>query len=87
MPEQPQASSSSMRQPVEVVEAPGPPYSSGMWVFISPSSQAFSMISWGQVPSLVVLPGDGANLLLGEVVRHLAQRLLLIGQREVDHSE
>ena len=38
-------------------------------------------------PVLVVLPGDGADLLLGEVVRHVAQRLLLVGQREVDHSE
>jgi hypothetical protein len=34
---------------------------------------------------LVVLPGLGTDLLLGEVVRHLAQRLLLVGQREVDH--
>ena len=34
---------------------------------------------------LVVLPGDGADLLLREVVRQLAQALLLVGQREVDH--
>ena len=31
---------------------PAPPYSSGAWVFISPTSQALLMISWGQVPSL-----------------------------------
>ncbi len=34
----------------------------------------------------VVLPGDGTDLLLGEVVRHLAQRLLLVGKREVHHG-
>ena len=39
----------------------------------------------GPVAVLVVLPGDGADLLAGEVVRHLAQRLLLVGQREIDH--
>src|SRR5215216_318136 len=38
-PEQPQPSSSSIRQPVRK-SSPGPPYSSGMWLFISPSSQA-----------------------------------------------
>jgi hypothetical protein len=36
---------------------------------------------------LVVLPRDGANLLLGEVVRHLAHALLLFGEREIDHCE
>ena len=46
MPEQPQASSSSIRQPSRY-EAPGPPYSSGMWLFISPSSQDFSSTSAG----------------------------------------
>ena len=51
IPEQPQPSSSSIRQP-ERKSRPGPPYCSGMWVFIRPTSQAFSMISWGQVPSL-----------------------------------
>jgi hypothetical protein len=51
MPEQPQPISSSIRQP-ERKSRPGPPYSSAMWVFISPISQAFSMMSWGQVPSL-----------------------------------
>ena len=34
----------------------------------------------------VVLPGDWTDLLGGEVVRHLAQRLLLVGQGEVDHG-
>ena len=33
----------------------------------------------------VVVPGDLADLLLGEVVRELAQVLLLVGQREVNH--
>ena len=51
MPEQPQPISSSIRHP-ERKSSPGPPYSSAMWVFISPISQAFSMMSWGQVPSL-----------------------------------
>ena len=51
MPEQPQPNSSSIRQP-ERKSSPGPPYSSGTWVFIKPTSQAFSMISAGQVPSL-----------------------------------
>jgi hypothetical protein len=35
---------------------------------------------------LVVLPGDGTYLLDGEVMRHLAQGLLLVGEREIDHS-
>ena len=51
MPEQPQPNSSSMRQP-ERKSRPGPPYSSGTCVFIKPTSQAFSTISCGQVPSL-----------------------------------
>ena len=51
IPEQPQPNSSSIRQP-ERKSRPGPPYSSGTWVFINPTSQAFSMISCGQVPSL-----------------------------------
>src|SRR4051794_36522495 len=51
MPEQPQPNSSSIRQP-DRKSRPGPPYSSGMWVFIRPTSQALSMTSCGQVPSL-----------------------------------
>src|SRR3954452_9525101 len=51
MPEQPQDSSSSMRQPSRY-ERPGPPYSSGAWVFIRPTSWALSMMSCGQSPSL-----------------------------------
>src|SRR3954452_7389179 len=51
MPEQPQPISSSMMAPVRL-SRPGPPYSSGTWVFMSPTSQAFLMISSGQVPSL-----------------------------------
>src|SRR5919107_1744736 len=51
MPEQPQESSSSMRAPSRWLR-PAPPYSSGAWVFIRPSSQALLMISCGQVPSL-----------------------------------
>src|SRR5579885_3351278 len=50
MPEQPQLSSSSMMQPSRVL-SPAPPYASGRWLFISPNSQAFSMISCGHVPS------------------------------------
>jgi hypothetical protein len=37
----------------------------------------------GAVP--VVIPGDGSDLLLGEVVREFAKVLLLVGQREVNH--
>src|SRR3954453_11542341 len=40
MPEQPQPNSSSIRQP-DRKSRPGPPYSSGMWVFTRPTSQAF----------------------------------------------
>jgi hypothetical protein len=50
IPEQPQPSSSSIRTP-SIEEAPAPPYSAGMWGFISPTSQAFSMIACGQVLS------------------------------------
>src|ERR1700679_2791307 len=51
MPEQPQESSSSIRQPSRY-PAPAPPYSSEMCEFINPTSHAFSMMSLGQVPSL-----------------------------------
>src|SRR5207248_2467348 len=34
---------------------------------------------------LVVLPCDRADLVLGEVVRHLAHVLLLVGEREINH--
>src|SRR5829696_2239787 len=50
MPEQPQDSSSSMMHPSRY-EPPGPPYSSGMCEFISPSSQPLRSTSSGQVPS------------------------------------
>src|ERR671932_73349 len=46
MPEQPQPISSSMMQPLRK-SSPGPPYSSSMWVFMRPTSQALSMMSWG----------------------------------------
>src|SRR6476469_2421339 len=49
LPEQPHDSSASIRQPSRK-PAPAPPYSSSMWEFMSPSSQAFSRMSWGQVP-------------------------------------
>src|SRR5687768_11947328 len=48
MPEQPQPSSSSIGQP-ESMSSPGPPYSSGTWTFMRPTSHALSMMSWGQV--------------------------------------
>src|SRR5947209_1473190 len=51
IPEQPQDSSSSMIAPSRKPR-PGPPYSEGRWLFINPSSHAFSRISPGQVPSL-----------------------------------
>src|SRR4029079_10590364 len=51
IPEHPQPISSSIRHP-ERQSSPGPPYSSATWVFMRPTSQAFSMISCGQVPSL-----------------------------------
>jgi hypothetical protein len=54
-------------------------------VFISPTSKALSMMSCGQVPSLSYSHATGTDLLLGEVVRHVAQVLLLVGEREVDH--
>jgi hypothetical protein len=36
-------------------------------------------------PVFVVLPRDGTDLLGGEVVRKLAQCLLLVGEGEIDH--
>ena len=51
MPEQPQDSSSSMMTPSRKPR-PGPPYSDGRWLFINPSSHAFSRISPGHVASL-----------------------------------
>ena len=48
MPAQPHESSSPMSIPSKPGR-PGPPYSSGMWTFMSPSSCAFSMRSTGWV--------------------------------------
>jgi hypothetical protein len=53
-----------------------------MWGFISPTSQAFSMIAWGHVPSRSYSQATGRISLRGEVVRHLAQALLLFGECE-----
>src|SRR5438105_14406411 len=50
MPEQPHESSATIRQPAREL-APGPPYPSGMWEFIRPTSHAFSMMSCGHVAS------------------------------------
>jgi hypothetical protein len=50
IPEQPQEISSSISVPVRWSRPP-PPYSSGMWTFISPTSHAFLMMSWGKVES------------------------------------
>ena len=46
MPEQPQANSSPIRI-CSNAERPGPPYSSGMWGFISPTSCALAITSPG----------------------------------------
>src|SRR5436305_2992389 len=51
IPEQPQATSSSIRAPSRNPN-PVPPYSEGRCLFLNPSSHALSMISWGQMPSL-----------------------------------
>src|ERR1700684_62438 len=48
IPEQPQEISSSISAPSRK-PSPGPPYSAGRWLFMRPSSQAFSMMSWGHV--------------------------------------
>src|SRR5207248_1232832 len=50
MPEQPHPSSSSMRQPLRKSSA-GPPYSAARWLFMRPTSQAFSTMSCGHVAS------------------------------------
>jgi len=50
MPEQPQASSSTAMHESSTV-SPTPPYSSGMHVETSPSSQALRMMSRGNVPA------------------------------------
>ena len=59
----------------------------GSWEFIRPSSQALSMISCGQVRVPVVLPGDRPDLLLREVVGHVADVLLLFGECEINHRQ
>src|SRR5437764_15338295 len=51
MPEQPHAISSSISA-LSRYPSPGPPYSAGRWLFISPSCQALAMMSWGEAPSL-----------------------------------
>ena len=50
MPEQPQASSSCTTTPSNEDSAT-PPYSSGVWMFMSPTSHALRRTSSGQVPS------------------------------------
>ena len=44
------------------------------------------MISLREGGVLVQLPSDRPDLLLGEVVGELANVLLLVGKREVDHG-
>ena len=79
MPEQPQESSSPIRIPSNA-ERPGPPNSSGMWMFISPSSCAFAKHVFRMGRVLVVVGGAGPDLLLGELVGERAQVALLVRQ-------
>ncbi len=84
MPEQPQESSSSISAAVEVGEA-DPAVLLGDVGVHQPDLPGLVDDVLGPGAVLVVLPSDGTDLLLGEVVRHVAQVLLLVGEREVDH--
>jgi hypothetical protein len=53
-----------------------------MWVFISPISQAFSMMSWGQVPSLSY--SHATRISFSEVVR-ARECPAAVAQRQVNH--
>ena len=71
MPEQPQDSSSPTRMPSKT-ERPGPPNSSGMWMFIRPELVRLRDHVGGMRRVHVVLGRARADLLLGELVRELA---------------
>ena len=53
---------------------------------MSPTSCAFSMIACGQPPSRSSSQATGRISFVREVVRELAEVLLLVGQREIDHG-
>ena len=84
MPEQPQPNSSSIRQPSRVCEPRAAVLLRDLGVHQADLVGLLDdLLRQGGVP--VVLPRDRADLLLGEVVRQLAQVFLLVGEREVNH--
>ena len=83
MPAQPQYSSSPTSIPSKD-ERPRPPYSSGTWRFIRPTSCAFAITSAGWRMCSSYSRSSGPDLLRGELAGELAQRLLLVGQGERD---
>ena len=56
-----------------------PPYSSGIVTPNRPSSFICSTIGSGELVLVVVVLGVGQDLLVGELVHHLGDRLLLVG--------
>ena len=79
MPEQPHPSSSSISAP-SMKEAPAPPYCARDVGVHQPHLPRLLDDRLGPRRIPVELPGDRADLLRGEVVRHLAQRVLLVAQ-------
>ena len=82
MPEQPQPNSSSIRQP-ERKSRPGPAVLLGHVGVHQADLPGLLDDLLRPGAFLVEVPGDLADLLLGEVVRQLAQVLLLVGKGEV----
>ena len=70
-PAQPHESSSAIRLDV-TAETPPPPYSAGIACDVSPSAAALREQLRRAVLALVPLPGDRAQLPLGELVREIA---------------